>query len=120
MNNPVNLAALEIQIDMAIMNCGGFNYLEGMRDINQARQHYQKLSQVKSEDEIFDSVIFERQRKISNMKVKKLSGKNEANNAPKCPRCGNERYYLDEQRKAGDEIRNFEIKCPSCRLTVAC
>jgi DNA-directed RNA polymerase subunit M/transcription elongation factor TFIIS len=115
-----NLASREINIDLAIMNCGGFNYLDGMKDSNStiAKQMYYELSQTSSEENLFDSVVFQKQRKINDMKIKKLSGKNEANNAPKCPRCGNERYYLDEQRRAGDEIRNFDIVCPSCNLKV--
>lgn len=117
MNYPVSH---EKQIDMIIMDCGGFNHLEGMKDINNAKEMYIFLSQITSEEDLFDTVIFEKQRKINDMKIKKLSGKNEANNAPKCPRCKSERYYLDEQRKAGDEIRNFDIVCPNCNLKVPC
>lgn len=113
MENPVTR---EIQILMAVMNCGGFNNLEGMKELENAKQKYYQLSQINSEEDLFDTVIFEQQQKINDMKIKKLSGKNETNNAEKCPKCKSDRYYVDEQRKAGDEPRNFEIRCPTCNL----
>lgn len=64
--------------------------------------------------DFFDLPFFKKNQKIYEMMVDKLSGKNEANNAPPCGVCGSDRFYVDLQRRAGDEARNFEIHCPGC------
>lgn len=74
-------------------------------------------NKIETEDQIFDTPFFDKQRKVAEMEVKKLSGKNEANNAEPCPRCGGARYNIDKQTRSSDEARSFYIKCGSCGLT---
>jgi DNA-directed RNA polymerase subunit M/transcription elongation factor TFIIS len=106
----------ELKILMYIMNFGGFSHLDGMDNPEFAEKKFNELKNVKTEEELFNTIIFDEQRKINNMKIEKLSGKNETNNASKCPKCQGDRYYVDEQRRAGDEARTFEIRCPGCRF----
>lgn len=77
-------------------------------------ENEQKLIDCKTEEQFFNLNIFKNQQKTYDMMVKKLSGKNEANNAPKCNKCGSDRFYLDRQTRSADEERNFEIHCPGC------
>lgn len=80
-------------------------------------EQYNFVRDMKNEEGIFDSIFFKEQRKISEMEVEKLSGRNEANNASACPRCGGERYNVDKQTRSFDEGRSFYIKCGTCGLT---
>lgn len=80
-------------------------------------QDYNFIQNMTDEKDIFDSVFFDAQRKVSEMEIKKLSGKNEANNAEPCPRCGGARYNVDKQTRSADEARSFYIKCGTCGLT---
>ncbi len=69
------------------------------------------------EEDIFDSPFFDKQRSVAEMEIRKLSSKNEANNADPCPRCGGARYNIDKQTRSSDEARSFYIKCGTCGLT---
>lgn len=80
-------------------------------------EDYNLVLNMQNDEEIFNSVFFNKERKISEMEIKKLSGKNEANNASACPRCGSARYNVDKQTRASDEARSFYIKCGVCGLT---
>lgn len=78
---------------------------------------YSFVENMSKKEDIFDTPFFSKQKKISEMEIKKLSGKNEANNAEPCPRCGGARYNIDKQTRSSDEARSFYIKCGSCGLT---
>lgn len=78
---------------------------------------YNFASAMTKKEDIFDTPFFSKQRKVAEMEIKKLSGKNEANNAEPCPRCGGARYNIDKQTRSSDEARSFYIKCGSCGLT---
>ena len=72
------------------------------------------LNLIKTNEDFFNLPFFKENKAIYKMMIDKLSGKNEANNAPPCKVCGSDRFYVDLQRRAGDEARNFEIHCPGC------
>lgn len=92
------------------VNC----YNKKNENIIKMKAKMQKLSEVTNKEDFFNLPIFDVYREVSKMEIDKLSGKNEANLAPKCPSCGSDRFYVDLQRRSGDEERNFEIHCPSC------
>lgn len=72
------------------------------------------LSKASNNEDFFKCPVFDNQRKVNEMMIEKLSGHNEANQAPPCPKCKSNRFYLDKQRKAADEAINNEIHCPGC------
>lgn len=87
-----------------------------VKDIKES--DYNLVANMQDDENIFNSIFFDKQREVNEMEVKKLSGKNEANNAEPCPRCGNARYHVDKQTRSQDEARSFYIKCGTCGLTV--
>ena len=64
----------------------------------------------------FNSKVYKLNQETEKMVVEKLAGKNEANTASKCPKCGSDRFKITAQRRSSDEPMNHEIHCPSCRL----
>jgi DNA-directed RNA polymerase subunit M/transcription elongation factor TFIIS len=75
---------------------------------------WSELGKVKTKEDLFSTSLYDSERKKDEDTIKKLSEKNKANVAPKCPRCKSERFYVEEQRRSGDEGKNFEIHCPTC------
>lgn len=75
------------------------------------------VNTMRNKEDIFNTPFFDKQRKVAEMEIKKLSSKNEANNADPCPRCGGARYNIDKQTRSSDEARSFYIKCGTCGLT---
>ena len=74
------------------------------------------LQSVKDVNDFFKSKVYKVNNDVERMVVEKLAGKNEANTASKCPRCGSDRFKISAQRRSSDEPMNHEIHCPSCRL----
>ena len=67
-----------------------------------------------TKEDFYKSKVYRINQEMNDKTIKKLSGKNEANTAPPCPKCGSERYKVTAQRRASDEPMNHEITCPSC------
>lgn len=97
----------ELQL-LFIMNRGGMFPSLNMQDLES------KILTTQNNNEFFELPIFDEYKKTYDLMIAKLSSKNEANNAPKCGKCGSDRFYVDLQRRSGDEERNYEIHCPSC------
>lgn len=103
-----------------ILECGVINgmlksgYFNDILTDEEIQELEIQLPKIKNNEQFFELSIFKENIKIYNMMIKKLSGKNEANNAPPCGICGSDRFYVDLQRRSGDEARNFEIHCPGC------
>lgn len=80
----------------------------------------QELSTVSSLASLFDTKIFSGHKELNEMMISKLSGKNEDNQNPPCPRCGGERQFLRVQRRSADEAAENELHCLSCGLVQKC
>lgn len=115
MNN-IEEKILNIEKECALLiDLGFYDHIPEIK--NNKKHHSDFLRSIENDKDIFESKIFEPQRKIKEMEIQKLAGKNEANNAPPCPRCGGDRYNIDKQTRSGDEARSFYIKCGTCGLT---
>lgn len=99
---------------------GAFEGEEGFEDQKSIVTCLDCVNRVSNINEFFDTPIFAKKKKINDMMITKLSGKNEANQGPACPRCGGERYFLRIQRRGGDEMANNELHCSGCGLVQQC
>lgn len=110
----------KINMSSTINECGIMynmvlsGYFDEFLTIEEKDKIIKLLAVTKTNEEFFDLDFFKENKRIYKMMIDKLSGKNEANNAPPCNVCGSDRFYVDLQRRAGDEARNFEIHCPGC------
>ena len=79
-------------------------------------EDYNFLTSIENDEDIFDTCFFEKQRKVHEMEIERLSNKNVSSDVEPCPRCGGVRYRMDKQTRANDEARTFFIKCGTCGL----
>lgn len=73
------------------------------------------LSKATTKNDYFSINLFNSNKKQKEYVTEKLAGKNDANTAGPCPRCGTERFKVTAQRRSMDEPMNHEIHCPGCR-----
>jgi len=100
---------LKLQID-----CGCFDNMQIFSSEEEKINESSRLLQISNVSSYYDCKVFAENAKLKEMVLKKLSGKNEANTAPPCPRCGSDRYSISAQRRSADEPMNHEIHCPTC------
>lgn len=112
--------ANEKQILIFMMEHGAFQNDENFTTPEQITLETSKINAVENINSFFETLPFIQNKNINDMMIRKLSGKNEANVAPNCPKCRSARFYLAIQRRSRDEAINNEIHCPGCGLVQQC
>lgn len=116
----MDLLTYEKNLQTFMINNGAFEGEDGFENPSSVTTCLECLNKVSNVTEFFDTPIFYKNKRINDMMITKLSGKNEANQGPPCPRCGGERYFLRIQRRGSDEMANNELHCSGCGLVQQC
>lgn len=120
MSSITELLNYEMNIQVFMIANGFFDGAENFESPDDLKDTMTTLSLISNVDQFFNTTIFKKNKKINDMMIDKLSGKDKDNDNTPCPRCGGERKFLRVQRRAGDEGANNELHCVSCGLVQQC
>ncbi len=116
MNNNSMYATYEAGCLIGQIQAGCFDNSGIFENEEEKNNEIMVLQSVRDVNDYFASKIYEINKDTEKMVVEKLAGKNEANTASECPRCGSDRFKISAQRRSSDEPMNHEIHCPTCKL----
>lgn len=91
-------------------------YGQSLFDIpNEDSQKYiQELAMIKEKDDIFNSIIFQKNKTNFERKIEKLSSKQKGASTIRCPKCTQFMIEVASQKRRSDEGATYELKCTTC------
>lgn len=86
-------------------------------DESENQKNIYELSQVKTKEDFFNSIVFRKNKQNFEQKIQKLSNKQKGSSNIKCPKCAQFMIEIAKQKRSSDEGLSYELKCTTCGFT---
>lgn len=97
--------------------CTTYLLQNGYEGDNENEKNIHELSQVKTKEDFFKTIVFRENKQNFEQKIQKLLNKQKGFSNVKCPKCAQFMIEIATQKRRSDEGLSYELKCTTCGFT---